>query len=163
MTTKTPDSGKKRRYFAVGAALVLTLLVGLGTGTVLAGEGDAEGTVPAAVAEIADEWYSAWNRADGEAAVSMMAPGGRHYCPGSGADGVSGRELAEFVGKGWTIADIEIVDVATMNSPSDASGESRDHIVATELSVDGHSGYVSVLHLRGPEDSLQVLAHRAFP
>jgi len=163
MTKKTPGSSKKRRGVAAGAALVLALLVGLGTGTVLAGEGNAEGTVPAAVVEIADEWYSAWNRADGEAALSMMAPGGRHYCPGSGADGVSGPELAEFVAKGHTIADIEIVDVATMNSPGDASGESKDHIVATELSVDGHSGYVSVLHLRGPEDSLQVVAHRSFP
>ena len=76
MTTKTPGSSKKRRRVAVGAALVLALLVGLGTGAVLAGQGDAGGTVPAAVAEIADEWFSAWTRADGEATVSMMAPGG---------------------------------------------------------------------------------------
>ena len=91
----------------------------------------------------------------------MMASGGRHYCPGSGIDGVSGDDLVAFVEKGFTVADVETIGTMSVSTPGD--GGSEDHFVVTEHSLNGHAGYLSVLHVRGPEDSLQVLSHRAFP
>ena len=47
------------------------------------------------------EWFAAWNAEDGDAVLSMMASGGRHYCPATGTQGVSGGDLVAFVGEGW--------------------------------------------------------------
>lgn len=165
MHEEPADRKSKRSYWVVGGALVLGLLVGLGIGMVVAGEAEAESevTIPAAVEELHAAWYAAWNEADGETVQAMMAPGGRHYCPGTGIDGAGGDELAEFVDKGFTVADVETVGTISVNTPGDPSGASKDHFVVTQLTLDGHPDYLSVLHLRGQEDSLHVLAHRAFP
>ncbi len=163
MNKQTVDRTKSRSYLMIGGAAVFGLLVGLGIGVLAAGEAEADAAAPPALREIQDQWLEAWNEADGESIVAMMAPGARHYCPGTGADGAAGNELVEFVETGLTIADIEPLGSLSMDTPGDSSGTSQDHLVVAQHSVDGHAGYLSVLHLRGPEDSLQVLSHRAFP
>ena len=152
-------------YLVLGGTIILSLLVGLGIGMAAAGEADAdtEITLPAAVQEVHDEWYTAWNEADGETAKSMMALGGRHYCPASGVDGVTGNDLAALVAKGFSVADIDTVGAISMGTPGDSSGVSQDHVIVTQHTLNGHEGYVSILHLRGQEDSLKILSHRAFP
>ncbi len=178
-----------RSYWTLGGATILSLLVGLGIGMAVAGEAEAEteitlpaavqeahddgmavageaeaeteNTLPADVQEVHNKWYAAWNEADGETAKSMMAPFGRHYCPGSGRDGVSGEDLAAFVNKGFSVSDLEIIGSISMPTPGE--GQSQDHVVVTQHTLDGHEGYVSILHLRGQADSLKILSHRAFP
>lgn len=161
-----PDGRVSRgSYLIPGAALILGLLVGLGVGVMVAGADGAETEIrlPAAVREFHADWYAAWNEGNGDAVMSMMAPGGRHYCPGTGADGAGGQELAEFVATGLVLSDIEVLGAIAVDTPGDASGLSQDHVVVTELTVDGHPGYVAVLHLRGSDDQLRVVSHRAFP
>ena len=156
-------SGGRRRLFAVGAAIVIAALLGFGVGRMVADGGDARSDISAELRAVHEEWFAAWNAADGEAVRAMMAPSGRHYCPGSGTSGVSGDDLTHFVDKGFTAADIEIVGAMSVSTPGTACGTSDDHFIVTELTLDGHPGYLSVLQLRGPEDSLRVLSHRAFP
>ena len=112
---------------------------------------------------IHEAWFAAWNAGDGDAVRSMMLPGGRHYCPGSGLDGLTGEELARFVERGWHVADIDLIS-ATRTPPRNGVPEAPvEYMVITEITVDGHAGYRSVLHLSGDDDSLLVVDHRAFP
>ena len=165
MHEQPSERSNRRSYGMLGGAIVLGLVAGMGIGMAVAGEPEAgtEIALPAAVQEVHDAWYKAWNDADGKAVVSMMAPAGRHYCPGSGIDGVSGEDLADFVDKGFSVADVEIVGMVSMGTPAEGLGTSQDHVVVTQLTLEGHEGYISTLHLRGQEDSLRVLSHRAFP
>ncbi len=152
----------KRNYWIAAGAIVFALLLGMGAGIAVAGDSETEADVPNAVEQLHSDWYSAWNDADGTAVVSMMAPAGRHYCLATGNDGASGQELADYVDGGLAITDVEMAGVFTLNTPGTGDGSSQDHIVVTTLTVDGHPNYVSVLHLRGPDDDLEVLSHRAF-
>lgn len=164
MTQDEPSSHTSRRsYLILGGAIILSVLVGLGIGMAFAGEAEAEPEIdiPIAVQEIHNDWFDAWSDADGKAVLSMMAPGGRHYCLGSGIDGVSGEELAAFVDKGFSVSDLEIIGSISMPTPGE--GQSQDHVVVSQHTLDGHEGYISTLHLRGQEDSLKILSHRAFP
>ena len=109
-------------------------------------EGQAAG-VTAEVRSVQDEWFAAWNAKDGDAVRSMMVFGGRHYCPATGTNGASGADLVALVedGSGAVV------------------GRGDDHVVVTEFALNGHDGYHSVFHLRGPERSLRILDHHAYP
>ena len=159
-----PDGRSSRRsYWMIGGATILSLLLGLGIGMAVADEAepDNENGLPTAVQKIHEDWFAAWDDANGDAVLAMMAPGGRHYCPGSGTDGVSGPDLAAFVDKGFSVSDVEIIGTISMSTPGDSSDASHDHVVVTQHTLNGHEGYVSILHLRGQDDSLRVLSHRA--
>lgn len=123
----------------------------------------AQADVTAEVRAVQEQWFAAWNTTDGDAVVSMMAPGGRHYCPATGTNGVDGADLAAFVEQGWQMTDAEIISATTTRIPGDPTFASADYVVVTEFALNGHPGYHSVLHLRGPEGSLRVLDHRAYP
>ncbi len=112
---------------------------------------------------VQEEWFAAWNADDGDAVRSMMAFGGRHYCPATGTNGASGGDLVAFVGKGWRMTDAEIVSATGTRTPGDPAEVSDDYVVVTEFVLNGRPGYLSVLHLRGPEGSLRVLDHHAYP
>lgn len=117
----------------------------------------------AEVRSVQEEWFAAWNAADGDAVVSMMAPDGRHHCPATGTEGVNGTELVAFVEEGWQMTDADIVSATTSRTPGDPTFLSADYVVVTDFALNGHPGYLSVLHLRGPQGSLRVLDHHAYP
>jgi hypothetical protein len=123
----------------------------------------AEADVTAEVRVVQEQWFAAWNATDGDTVVSMMAPGGRHHCPATGAEGVNGADLAAFVEEGWQMTDAEIVSATRTRTPGDSALLSADYVVVTEFALNGHPGYRSVLHLRGPEGSLRILDHHAYP
>ncbi len=108
-------------------------------------------------------WLEAWNAGDGEAVLTMMAPGGRHYCPGSGTQGVSGSDLSAFVEHGYVMTDAEVVSAVCTQVPGDPAFVTNDCLVATEGTLNEHPGYTTVLHLRGREGSLRVIDHHAYP
>ena len=163
MSDELVDHIGRRNYVILGGAAIISVLIGFAIGVLITDDADAEATLPPAVQATHDDYFAAWNEADGKAVVAMMAPAGRHYCPGTGDDGASGEELADFVDKGLVISDIEVASVVTLDTPGLSPDASQDHIVVTTLAVDGHHGYVDVLHLRGTDGNLEVLSHRAFP
>ena len=127
---------------------------------------DAEGQAAGLTAEVRsvqDEWFAAWNAKDGDAVRSMMVFGGRHYCPATGTNGASGADLVALVEDGWQMTDAEIVSATRTQTPGDPAVVSDDYVVVTEFALNGHDGYHSVLHLRGPEGSLRILDHHAYP
>ena len=112
---------------------------------------------------IQQAWSEAWSGGEGEVVLGMMAPGGRHYCPGSGTQGLSGNELSAFVEHGYALTDAEVVSAVCTDVPGDPAIVKRDCLVTTEGTVNGHPGYTTVLHLRGQEGSLRVVDHHAYP
>ena len=108
-------------------------------------------------------WLEAWNAGDGDAVLSMMAPGGRHYCPGSGTQGISGSDLSAFVEHGYVMTDAEVVSVVCTDVTGDPGVVANDCLVVTEGTLNEHPGYTTVLHLRGREGSLRVVDHHAYP
>lgn len=125
-------------------------------------EGQAAG-VTAEVRSVQEEWFAAWNAKDGDAVRSMMVFGGRHYCPATGTNGASGADLVALVEEGWPMTDAEIVSATRTQTPGVPAVVSDDYVVVTEFALNGHAGYHSVLHLRGPEGSLRILDHHAYP
>ena len=87
----------------------------------------------------------------------------RHYCPGTGSGGASGDELSAFASSGLSLTDLRTTGSTSIETPGASGGSSHDHIVLTEMSVNGHTGYLSVIHLRETEDGIEILAHRSFP
>ena len=75
MHEQTATRPSKRSYLALGGAIISGLFVGLGIGMTVAGESDAEPevTLPAAVQEFHADWFQAWDEADGDAVLAMMA------------------------------------------------------------------------------------------
>lgn len=127
------------------------------------GAGSADPDVVAEVRAVQEEWFAAWNAEDGDAVLSMMASGGRHYCPATGTQGVSGGDLAAFVEEGWEMTGADIVSATRTHTSGDPAAVKDDYVVVTEFTLNGHPGYLSILHLRGPEGSLRVLDHHAYP
>ena len=108
-------------------------------------------------------WLEAWNAADGETVLTMMAPGGRHYCPGSGTQGISGSDLSAFVEHGYVMTEAEVMSAVCTQMPGDQAVVTNDCLVVTEGTLNEHPGYTTVLHLRGREGSLRVVDHHAYP
>ena len=71
----------RRTYLLLGGAVILGLLLGLGLGALVADEAGAPSTVDAAIQQTVDSWYEAWNQADGQTVVAMMAPGAPALLP----------------------------------------------------------------------------------
>ena len=150
-----------RRWASAAALIVLAVVAAFVLGRQTSGD-DGE-TVSPEVRELHAEWVAAWNAEDGEAVVSLMLPRGRHYCPATGDAGVSGDQLASFVERGWQMTDVEIVSVTTSPASALVGHAGHDYVVVSELTLNDRPGYVSVLHLAGPEGVLGVHQHITYP
>jgi hypothetical protein len=124
---------------------------------------DVEAGVAADMVQMQEAWLEAWSAGDGDAVLAMMAPGGRHYCPASGPQGVSGSGLRAFVEHEYVMTDSKIVSAVCTQLPGDPAAVRNDCLVVTEGTLNGHPGYTTVLHLRGLEGSLRVVDHHAYP
>ena len=133
------------------------------TEAMLAETEESSAAITAEIRPVQEEWFAAWNASDGDATLSLMASGGRHYCPATGTQGVSGGDLAAFVEEGWEMTAADIVSATRTQNPGDSAATGDDYVVVTEFTLNGHPGYLSILHLRGLEGSLRVLDHHAYP
>lgn len=159
---QTEDAaGRRRGRQLVVMVVVLAVIVGFGLGWLIGM--DRADVASDDVRELHAEWVAAWNAEDGDALVSLMLPGGRHYCPATGDAGVSGDELAAFVERGWQMTDVEIVSVARSPASAIMGHEGHDYVVVTEFTLNGRPGYLSVLHLVGREGLLRVHEHVTYP
>ncbi len=154
-----PHGMRHRSGVAVVAVLAAILGIGLGW---MVGPADRDG-VPADVREFERAWLEAWNAADGDAVLALSLPGGRHYCPATGAAGVSGDELVAFVEEGWRMTDPEVVSVARSTQPDGQPYSDEEYVVVIEFTLNGRPGYLSVLHLRGTDGALRFNEHHTYP
>lgn len=85
-----------RRTGFVVLAIVAAALLGFGLGWAVFRDTGTD--VPADVDTLLDDYVDAWNAADGEAAVALMAPGARFYSTTLIADeGLTGDDLVDHI------------------------------------------------------------------
>lgn len=159
MEVAAPHGGRHRS--GIVAAAILAAILGFGLGWMV-GPADRD-HVPADIREFERAWLEAWNAADGEAVLALALPGGRHFCPATGAAGVSGDELVAFVEEGWRMTDPEIMSVARSTQPDGQPDSGDEYVVVIELTLNGRPGYLSVLHLRGTNGALRFSEHHTYP
>lgn len=101
-----PGRTSSRNGFYVGLAIVLTAVVAFGVGWLVSPDSGVD--VPSEVSAVVDGYETAWQNADGQAAVGFMSAGGVSFAAGgnapgmvpwgaTGSGGLTGDELASYI------------------------------------------------------------------
>lgn len=144
----TDTAGRPRSSIVLVVAFVLVGLLGFGLGWLAFR--DTGSDVPDEIDQLLEDFNAAWNEGDGDAALAVMAPGGRHYYRAL-RSGVSGDELVSMIarlGVNNQFRDFELESVI---------GDDP-YVVVQRGTVYGTDGF-SVFHITEVDGELRIAMH----